>query len=253
MLADRQHGNDDIGVFDASFGIGHDLHAVASGRSARCRHDVEAAHMLAGLDQIRRHGTAHVSETDESDIRHVRERLCLICEIEFQVADRAEVTVDDVGRDTFRRVRAPARIAVFVDDLRADALDEIVPGNAGQRDAIVLPKAFFQAFEGSTIAHIAERYLEQVGDQGGERSLRRIILRGGEAGNDAFDIVGTEARVDPGSRRFHFAGRRRARVDELAVHCWPCRCYADYLILHGTFHSAWVLCENIRLLARRTE
>ena len=72
MLAGRQHGNDDIGVFNTALGIGHDLHTIAGGRFARGRHDVEAAHMLAAFDQIGRHGSAHVSKTDESDIRHVR-------------------------------------------------------------------------------------------------------------------------------------------------------------------------------------
>ena len=122
--------------------------------------------------------------------------------------------VDDVGRHAFQRVRPPARIAVLVDDLRADALDEIVPGNAGERDAIVLLEAFLQAFEGSRIAHIAQRHLERGRRHflhGGERGLRRIVLRGGEAGDDVFHVVGAEAGVDPGSRRLNLAGCRRAR------------------------------------------
>src|ERR1700730_17847790 len=71
----------------------------------------------------------------------------LFFEFQFQRADRAEVTRDDVRRDAFERVRAPRRIAVLVDDCRADALDEIMFGDACERDAIVLRKTLLDLFE----------------------------------------------------------------------------------------------------------
>ena len=55
----------------------------------------------------------------------------------------------------------PARIAVLVDDLRANAFDEIVAGDAGERDAIVLLEAFLDAFESGRVAHVAQRHLER--------------------------------------------------------------------------------------------
>ena len=58
-----------------------------------------------------------------------------------------EVTLDDVRRDAFERIRAPRRIAVLVDDCRADALDEIMFGDAGERHAIVLLKALLDLLE----------------------------------------------------------------------------------------------------------
>ena len=56
-------------------------------------------------------------------------------------------TLDDVRRDAFERIRTPHRIAVLVDDGRADALDEIMFGDAGERDAIVLLKALLDLLE----------------------------------------------------------------------------------------------------------
>jgi len=58
------------------------------------------------------------------------------------------VPVNDFRCDVFQLVRPPAWITVLVDDLRANAFDEIVPGNARQCDAIVLLEAFLNAFLG---------------------------------------------------------------------------------------------------------
>ena len=55
--------------------------------------------------------------------------------------------VDDVRRDLFERVRPPLRIAVLVDDGGADAFDEIVSGDAGERDTVILLEALLNALE----------------------------------------------------------------------------------------------------------
>ena len=51
----------------------------------------------------------------------------------------------DFGSDIVKVIRAPARIAILVDDLRANAFDEIVPGDARQRDAVILLEALLNA------------------------------------------------------------------------------------------------------------
>ena len=57
------------------------------------------------------------------------------------------MTVHDLRRDAFDGVGPPGRVAVLVDDRGADAFDEVMPGNARQRDAVVLLEAFFDPGE----------------------------------------------------------------------------------------------------------
>ncbi len=61
-------------------------------------------------------------------------------------ADGLKVPIDH-GRSDAREPSAPRGIAVFVDDLRTDALDEVMAGNAGKRDAKILLEAFLHAVE----------------------------------------------------------------------------------------------------------
>src|SRR5208282_2837326 len=101
---------------------------------------------LAGLDEIGGHGSAHVSETDESDGRHCGKPL-LVVEGQFQLANRPEVPVDNFFRDAFEPVRSPSWIAVLVDDRGANAFDEIVSSDAGESDAVILLETLLNSAE----------------------------------------------------------------------------------------------------------
>ena len=57
------------------------------------------------------------------------------------------MAVDDVRRHVRELLRSPGRIAVLVDDRRADAFDEIMPGDARERDAVILLEAFLDPLE----------------------------------------------------------------------------------------------------------
>ena len=66
----------------------------------------------------------------------------LIREVQFQRADGLEMPADDVGRDVLELVRPPFRIAVLVDNGRANALDEVVAGDCGKCDPNVPAESF---------------------------------------------------------------------------------------------------------------
>ena len=71
LLAGGQHGDDDLGI---GRGDRRGTRAAPCRRRThrfrRLRADVEAVHRVAGLDQVLRHGRAHIAEPDESDLRH---------------------------------------------------------------------------------------------------------------------------------------------------------------------------------------
>ena len=54
---------------------------------------------------------------------------------------------DDGFGHVFKPCRPPHRIAIFIDDGRANALDEIMSGNARQRNAVILLEALLDAVE----------------------------------------------------------------------------------------------------------
>ena len=70
VLARRQHGDDHLGVADHVPGRLPDRDAVRPSQIQGSRHEVEADDLMAGLDQIGRHGPAHVAETNETNCRH---------------------------------------------------------------------------------------------------------------------------------------------------------------------------------------
>src|SRR4029077_10972769 len=74
-------------------------------------------------------------------------RLISIWKGQFKRADGAEMAVDDFRYHVREIVRSPGRIAVLVDDRRADALDEIMPGDARERDAVILLEALLETLE----------------------------------------------------------------------------------------------------------
>jgi len=57
------------------------------------------------------------------------------------------VPIDDIRRYRFDRFRSPARLAVLIDDCCANAFDEVVPGNASERDTVVLGKTLLKPGE----------------------------------------------------------------------------------------------------------
>ena len=57
------------------------------------------------------------------------------------------MAVDDFRYHVREIVRSPGRIAVLVDDRRTDALDEIMPGDARERDAVILLEARLDPLE----------------------------------------------------------------------------------------------------------
>ena len=146
VLARRQHGDDDVGVLDGAPGAGDDLDAVSGRGFAQRRYQVEAENVLARLDQVGGHRPAHIAETDE-----IRLPPCAVLpqvsKFQFKLADGLKVPLDDLRRHRFKLVRTPDRIAVLVDDGRANAFDEIMPGNARQRDTVILLEAFLNALE----------------------------------------------------------------------------------------------------------
>src|ERR1700733_267114 len=80
----------------------------------------------------------------------------LVIELQFQCADRFEVPIDNIRCDSFELVRSPVRIAVLVDDRRADAFDEIMSGDAGERNTVILLEALLNALEGRRVTHVAQ-------------------------------------------------------------------------------------------------
>src|SRR5215469_15510037 len=97
----------------------------------------------------------------------------LAVEIEFKSAERLEMALDDVGRDRLDFIGAPAWTAVLVDDRRANSFDEVVPRDAGERDAVILLEALFDARERGRRADIAQRHFER-----GRRSFVHRLQRG---------------------------------------------------------------------------
>ena len=85
---------------------------------------------------------------------------------------------DEAWRYRFKLVRTPNRIAVLVDDRRADAFDEIVLGHAGERDTVVLPKAVLNPVELRRVAQIAELHQVTIGTFGhaGDGNLHPTIV-----------------------------------------------------------------------------
>ena len=71
MLAGRQHRNHDVGALDRANRAVGDPGTVGLRLIARGFHQIEARHLLAGLDQIGGHRPAHVAEPDECDVGHV--------------------------------------------------------------------------------------------------------------------------------------------------------------------------------------
>ena len=72
--------------------------------------------------------------------------------------------LDDVRRHRFEFVRTPDRIAVLVDDRGANTFDEIMSGDAGQRDTVVLLEAFLNPFEFRASRRLRNVILSEVGD-----------------------------------------------------------------------------------------
>ena len=116
------------------------------------------------------------------------------------------MAIDDIGGDAGERIGAPARIAVLVDDGRADALDEIVAGDAGERDAVVLLEALLQFFERRRLADVAQRDFQRgrrFAAQSGERGAGFFFRPPLEPGDNILDGGGREAvrRSIPARRR----------------------------------------------------
>ena len=70
MLARRQHGDDRLGALDGGAGARSDLDAAFGGLVREGGDEIEAADLVAGLDEIERHRPAHVAEADEGDPGH---------------------------------------------------------------------------------------------------------------------------------------------------------------------------------------
>ena len=160
VFAGRQHGDDDLGICVACRGGGDDLHAVPGRRSrnaARRRTPEPARRPSRGW----RPSAPPMLPRPISPMVAICVRLFFNPESQFKRADGAEMAVDDFRRHVPELVRSPGRIAVLVDDRRADALDEIMPGDARERDAVVLLEALLDALERRRRANVAQRDLER--------------------------------------------------------------------------------------------
>ena len=105
--------------------------------------------------------------------------------------------------------RTPHRIAVLIDDGRANAFDEIMLGNARQRDAEVLPEAFLHFRERYRRADVSQCDLERCRRhpfQSCERRARIVRAACAQPGDNLLDIFRAIAIVDPWPRRRQFAG-----------------------------------------------
>jgi hypothetical protein len=71
VLAGGQHGDHRFRTADGSSRIAHDLDAIAARNIEVRRHEVEAEHAMARLDQVGGHRVAHITEADEGDGGHV--------------------------------------------------------------------------------------------------------------------------------------------------------------------------------------
>jgi hypothetical protein len=121
-------------------------------------------------------------------------------EFEFQFTHRLEMPVDDSARHRFNCFGQPARIAVFIDDGCANAFDEVVPGNASERNTVILRKTLLNSVECRRRADIAQRHFE--GRRRGfthdfKRRSRRLGGAGAQSLDDFFDLVGAIAGVNP--------------------------------------------------------
>ena len=97
------------------------------------------------LTQIGGHRAAHVSETDKSNVRHRSPHSLGNCSSSAPTDLKWRSTISGVTSSS--RAGLPCRIAILVDDRGADAFDEIMSGDARQRDAVILLEALLDALE----------------------------------------------------------------------------------------------------------
>src|SRR5690606_19670675 len=71
MLAGRQHGYHDFGALNGLGCVGCGARARRHQALHGLRHQIEYGELMAGLDQVVRHGRAHVAQADERDTAHV--------------------------------------------------------------------------------------------------------------------------------------------------------------------------------------
>ena len=71
VFARRQHGDDHVRVLHRGRRVGHDGDAVFLGHRQIVGHQVVAADLMTGLDEIGGHRVAHIAEADEGDGGHV--------------------------------------------------------------------------------------------------------------------------------------------------------------------------------------
>ncbi|MNP56035.1 hypothetical protein D3C76_1507280 [compost metagenome] len=72
MVAGRQHADHHVGALHRIAGTARGAGALGDQAVDGALHQIEHAQQVAGLEQIGGHGRAHVTESEEGDLFHVR-------------------------------------------------------------------------------------------------------------------------------------------------------------------------------------
>src|SRR5690606_37659250 len=118
--------------------------------------------------------------------------------------------------------RGPFRRPVLVDDLGADALDQVVRGQRGAGDPVLLDQRLLQGVQPAGAAQRGQRHLDRGGRLGGDRvggGARLGAAGGAQPVHDLLRGVRRVAGVDPlpvgvqpgGGRRLGEGGQRLLR------------------------------------------